>query len=390
MQLIKPTMGPEYTISVIKADIGGFVGHSESHPEVLELARVLLGQAMAKGLLLDYRVQHCGDDMFLIMTHNRGEDSSDIHGLAWNTFVAAANKAGELKLYGVGQDLIGDAFSGNVKGMGPGSAEMTIIERPSEPIIVFMADKTSAGAFNLPLYRMFADPMNTPGLVIAGGLRPGFTFEIHDQQKHRWIKFDMKTQREECLAHIGAPGRYGVKRVFNNSTGLIGASSSLDKLTFVAGKYVGKDDPTMIVRCQGDFPAVGEVIEPFTKVQIVEGWMRGSHHGPLMPVSEANSHPSRFDGPPRVVALGFQMAEGKFVGPRDMFDDPGFDHVRMRVNETADMLRDHGPFEPHRLGLEDMEYTQMAEIGEVLEGKWQSFADTAKPEIRGDAGEDAD
>ena len=41
----------------------------------------------------------------------------------------------------------------------------------------------------------------------------------------------------------------------------------------------------MIVRCQGDFPAVGEVLEPFATAWIVEGWMRGSHHGPLMPVS---------------------------------------------------------------------------------------------------------
>ncbi len=390
MKIVKPTEGPEITISSIKADIGGFVGHSESHPEVLEIARQLLEQAKTDGLLIDFRVQHCGDDMFLIMSHMHGEDSPVIHGLAWDTFVAAANKAAELKLYGVAQDLIGDAFSGNVKGMGPGSAEMTFTERPSEPIIVFMGDKTSAGAFNLPTYKMFADPFNTPGLVIAGGLRPGFTFEVHDQQKHRWIKFDMKTQREECLAHIGAPGRYGVKRVFNNSTGLIAAVTSLDKLTQVAGKYVGKDDPTAIVRCQGDFPAVGEVLESFTTAWTVEGWMRGSHHGPWMPVAERDSHPSRFDGPPRVVALGFQLAEGKFVGPRDLFDDAGFDRARDEANRIADYLRKHGPFEPHRLGLEDMEYTQMSEIEEVLEGEWQPLTDTAKPEIRGDAGEGAD
>ncbi|WP_420847180.1 fructose 1,6-bisphosphatase [Nonomuraea basaltis] len=32
----------------------------------------------------------------------------------------------------------------------------------------------------------------------------------------------------------------------------------------MAGKYVGKDDPVMIVRCQSGLPAVGEVLEPFT------------------------------------------------------------------------------------------------------------------------------
>ncbi len=37
--------------------------------------------------------------------------------------------------------------------------------------------------------------------------------------------------------------------------------------------------------------------------------MRGSHHAPLMPVPLKQSHTSRFDGPPRVVALGFQVHE---------------------------------------------------------------------------------
>ncbi len=46
--------------------------------------------------------------------------------------------------------MLADAFSGNVRGMGPGVAEMEFVERTSEPVLVFMADKTSAGAWNLP------------------------------------------------------------------------------------------------------------------------------------------------------------------------------------------------------------------------------------------------
>ena len=59
---------------------------------------------------------------------------------------------------------------GNVKGMGPGVAEMEFEERAAETIIIFMADKTSAGAWNMPLYKMFADPFNTIGLVIAANI----------------------------------------------------------------------------------------------------------------------------------------------------------------------------------------------------------------------------
>jgi len=98
--------------------------------------------------------------------------------------------------------------------------------------------------------------------------------------------------------------------------------------------------------------------------------MRGSHQGPLMPVSVADSTPTRFDGPPRVVAVGFQLSGGKLVGPRDMFADKSFDLARHQANEMADIMRRHGPFEPHRLPLEAMEYTTMPEVAKKLEGRF--------------------
>jgi fructose 1,6-bisphosphate aldolase/phosphatase len=60
----------------------------------------------------------------------------------------------------------------------------------------------------------------------------------------------------------------------------------------------------MIVRCQNGLPAMGEVLEPFANPHYVAGWMRGLHNGPLMPCALGESHPARFDGPPRVVAMG--------------------------------------------------------------------------------------
>ncbi len=53
---------------------------------------------------------------------------------------------------------------------------------------------------------------------------------------------------------------------------------------------------------------------------------------------------------------------GQLVGPIDLFDDPAFDRARKQANEIADMLRRHGPFEPHRLPLEEMEYTTLPQI----------------------------
>ncbi|MFQ5880034.1 MAG: fructose-1,6-bisphosphate aldolase/phosphatase [Dehalococcoidia bacterium] len=368
------------TLSTIKADIGGWVGHSSIHPDLETTAREHLERARQAGLLLDYYVTHCGDDLQLIMTHERGEDDAEIHRMAWDTFEAGTEVARKLKLYGAGQDLLADAFSGNIRGMGPGAAEMAIEERPSEPVVVFMADKTSAGAWNLRLYKTFADPFNTAGLVIADSLHQGFAFEVVDVREHQKIVLNSPEEIYDLLIFLGAPARYAVKRVFSRATGEVAAVSSTERLSEIAGRYVGKDDPVCVVRCQGGFPAVGEVLEPYTTPYIVEGWMRGSHNGPLMPVAVNDANPSRFDGPPRVTALGFQIAHGKLIGPRDMFDDPSFDEARHQTNLIANYLRQHGPFEPHRLPLEEMEYTTMPMVAGKLASRWEPLKTLVGPQ----------
>jgi fructose 1,6-bisphosphate aldolase/phosphatase len=361
------------TLSVIKADVGGYVGHSSMHDALIEEATKCLETAQGDGVLIDFRVTRCGDDLELIMTHRRGMDDEGIHRLSWEVFERCTQVARDLKLYGAGQDLLAEAFSGNVRGMGPGVAEVEFEERESEPVIILMADKTSAGSWNLPLYRIFADPFNTAGLILSPTMHGGFRFEVHDVKEHRRIFLECPEESYDLLMFMGASARYAVKAVYQRQTGEIAAVASTQRLSFIAGRYVGKDDPACIVRCQKQFPAVGEVLEPFTMPHLVEGWMRGSHCGPLMPVSIRESNPSRFDGPPRVVALGFQVTNGRLIGPRDMFDDPSFDEARRLCNTIADYLRRHGPFEPHRLPLEELEYTTLPQVMEKLERRFEDL-----------------
>src|SRR5680860_642736 len=280
------------TLSVIKADVGGYVGHADVHPDLMARAAESVDQAKADGLLIDGQVQHVGDDIALVMTHEEGEDSEKIHKLAWDTFLAVTEVARELKMYGAGQDLLSDAFSGNVKGMGPGSAEVEFEERKSEPVIIFLADKTEPGAWNLPLYKIFCDPFNTAGLVIDPKMHAGFEVEV---------------------------------------------------------------------------------LEPWANPHLVFGWMRGSHSGPLMPCPMDNATPARFDGPPRVVGMGYQIANGRLIGPRDMLGDISFDRAREKALETTDYMRSMGPFEPHRLPQEDMEYTTLPLVTERLEGRFEDL-----------------
>lgn len=358
------------TLSVIKADVGGYVGHSSVHPDLLAKAEEELSTAKSKGLLIDYKVGKVGDDIALIMTHSEGIDSPVIHGFSWKTFENITEVSRELGQYGAGQDLLADAFAGNITGMGPGVAELDLNERESEPILIFLADKTEPGAWNMPIYKMFADPFNTIGLVIDPSMHEGFNFQVEDLINKKAIDFSCPQDLYDLLVFIGAPSKYVVKYVRRKSDNEIAAVTSTQKLNFIAGRYIGKDDPVMIVRCQSGMPAVGEALEPFSFPHIVAGWMRGSHNGPLMPVSFKDDAPSRFDGPPRVVSLGFQLKGGSLIGPRDMFDDPSFDNARKKALNAADYLRSHGPFEPHRLSLEDMEYTTMPLVMEKLKDRF--------------------
>ncbi|MEZ0394390.1 MAG: fructose-1,6-bisphosphate aldolase/phosphatase [Desulfurococcaceae archaeon] len=363
-------MGDRITVSVIKADVGSVAGHVTPHPDQLAAATKVLVEAKQKGLLIDFYVTSVGDDIQLIMTHTKGVDSPEIHGLAWDAFQAAAKVARELKLYAAGQDLLASSFSGNIRGLGPSVAEMEFEEREAEPIVTFHADKTEPGAFNLPLYRIFADPFNTAGLVIDPKMHEGFMFEVFDVFEGRAVKLSTPEESYDLLALIGTPGRYIVRRVYRKSDGLQAAVVSVERLNLIAGQYVGKDDPVAVVRAQHGLPAVGEILEAFAFPHLVAGWMRGSHFGPLMPVPLKYARVTRFDGPPRVVALGWNVCKGKLIGPVDLFDDVAFDETRRIAQTIADYMRRHGPFMPHRLGPEEMEYTTLPKVLEKLKDRF--------------------
>ncbi|MEM1879834.1 MAG: fructose-1,6-bisphosphate aldolase/phosphatase [Desulfurococcaceae archaeon] len=372
-------MADKTTLSIIKADVGSIAGHHIVHPDQIAAATKILAEAKQRGQIIDFYVTHVGDDLQLIMTHTKGPDNPDIHGLAWEAFKAAAKVARDLKLYAAGQDLLSEAFSGNVRGLGPGVAELEMEERASEPVVTFHADKTEPGAFNLPIFRIFADPFNTAGLVIDLKMHDGFVFEVYDVFEGKSILMKSPEEMYDILALIGTPGRYIIRRVYRKSDNLLAAVVSVERLNLIAGRYVGKDDPVAIVRAQHGLPAVGEILEAFAFPHLVAGWMRGSHFGPLMPVPMRYAKVSRFDGPPRVIALGWNINKGRLIGPVDLFDDVAYDETRRLAQFIAEYIRRHGPFMPHRLGPEEMEYTTLPQVLEKLKDR---FIKTEEVKVR--------
>jgi fructose 1,6-bisphosphate aldolase/phosphatase len=55
-----------------------------------------------------------------------------------------------------------------------------------------------------------------------------------------------------------------------------------------------------------------------------------------------------------------------------LFDDLAYDLARRKAAEIADYIRAHGPFEPHRLPIEDIGYTTLPNVLKKLEGRFEA------------------
>jgi fructose 1,6-bisphosphate aldolase/phosphatase len=359
------------TLSVIKADIGSIGGHIRPSRELLECVRRHV-QA-EKSLLIDSYISATGDDIALLMTHGLGVGAEKIHKLAWDAFTAGTEAARRQGLYGAGQDLLKDAFSGNVRGMAPAVAEMEFDERAAEPFLFFAADKTDPGAFNLPLYLAFADPMNTPGLILSPEISRGYRFAIMDvahTEGDRVIELDAPEDLYRIAALLRDTERYVVEGVYSRATGERAVAACTARLHNIAGKYTGKDDPVMLVRVQKDFPATGEVLAPYALAPLVAGGMRGSHNMPLMPVP-LESGISYFDGPPIISCAAFCVHEGRLTEAQDAFAHPFWDTVRDRAARKAAELRRQGFFGAAMLPMSELEYTGVTRLLEQMQPRFR-------------------
>lgn len=354
------------TVSVIKADVGGIGGHTRPSDELLSAVKKTVKNAGS--LLIDSYIGYCGDDVHIVMTHTKGVDNKEIHQLTWNAFSEGTKVAKNEGLYGAGQDLLKDSFSGNVKGMGPGVAEMEFEERPNEAFTVFAADKTEPGAFNYPFYRLFVDALSNTGLIVNQSLAKGVKFNIMDVEKGEIAELVLWEDKPVLEAALMYPGRYVVSSIYTKDNEPI-VSASTDRLHNIAGTYVGKDDPICIIRTQKKFPATEEAGSAFNNPHYVAGNTRGSHHMPLMPV-KLNSAASIDYCIPIVEALVFSMHNGKLVGPFDGFSTPDWDYVREIATKRALAMRSQGFIHPATLVPAELEYAEgYNAIIDVLKGK---------------------
>jgi fructose 1,6-bisphosphate aldolase/phosphatase len=366
------------TLSAIKADVGSIGGHTRPSKRMMEASHDALGEAVDRGLILDFDVTHCGDDICLLMVHRNGSNDADVHNFAWSVFEAATKVAQEEGLYGAGQDLLKDAPSGNVRGAGPGAAEITYDEtakeRSAEPFLIFTADKCGPGAYNFPLWTVFTSPLFNTGLMLPN-MKPGFRFTVIDMEHagaDRVIELQSPEEHIDLAVLLRDENRFGIQAIYSRlypEQQVVAVST--DRLHTIAGEYKGKDDPVCIVRTQGIFPAPEEVVSPYFTAHFVAGDARGSHHMPIMPAPINTAITSAYCIP-LVACMAYSVnRDGRLSEGLDVFDNPAWDAARLKAQQKADEMRRQGFVGPAMLPIQELEYSAFRSTMEELEAKFR-------------------
>lgn len=184
------------------------------------------------------------------------------------------------------------------------------------------------------------------------------------------ISLNLPEELYDIAALLRDAERFVVEGIYSRETADQAVAVSTTRLHNIAGKYTGKDDPAMLVRVQGSFPATGEVLAPFHIGHYVAGFMRGSHNGPFMPVKQ-NTCISFFDGPPVVSCAAYCVHEGRLTEPADAFDHPFWDYIRDRISEKAVDIRRQGFFGCAMLPYSELEYGGIVKKLQDLDQRFQ-------------------
>ena len=398
----KPELVQRY-IKATKADVGGVGGHVVAADEVKgAIAKFVLDSNLYQGepIFSSLIVTHTGDDVAVTGIMTERTPMSVVDELMWDALQVGADKATELGLYGPGQDLVADAFTGNLRGAGPATVALPLPVRqdnPSQTVLLSFADKTEPMAFNYYATGAYLLPRFNTGLVIAQSkMKRGYLMDIVDlDTKAQAIEAgvhprDLKALEgkmeelgkgfQEKVITLRAPedlydieglcrsSRFVVARIWSrNERGerdQLGYICSAERLHNIKTKkgftYGGKDDPVLLTFCQGDWPAPGEITSPWAACPMVAGDCRGSHNLHILPVP-INWQTSYWSGPIlSALTLSINIHTGRIGAISDQFAlGTPWDYVRQRASELAIQFRTaHGIKQPATLHEDELEYQE--------------------------------
>lgn len=390
-------------IIATKADVGGVGGHVEVslRTQATVLDHVLRHNRYEgdKPIFRSVIATHTGDDVCItgIVDGDVIKNRKVVDELLWDALKKGEEVAYMEGLYGPGQDLKADAFSGNIRGLGPASITLPLPVRdmnPSQTVLLAAADKTEPGAYNYLTTGAYLDPNYNTGLLIAESkMGKGYIFEIMDldtkkQAYEEGVPSSDSKKLEDAMEKLGkseksillsgpqdlynigaltmASSRYVISKIYSknekNEPDQLGVIVSAERLhnikTDKGFTYGGKDDPIMLSLCQGDWPAPGEITSPLVKTPLVAGDCRGSHHLHLYP-TPINSQTSFWSGPiVSIITLSINIHTGKIGAISDQFakGTPWDTYRAKAAKHMADFRSAQGYKQPGTLPTDEIEY----------------------------------
>jgi fructose 1,6-bisphosphate aldolase/phosphatase len=407
------------TLSDIKADAGGKVGHTMPPTLFDGVARASLEQARESGLIRDFKVFSVGDDVHLLMSHRRGVDANEIHLLAFRTFwrmVWVTNVIG-YKPYGLAQDLkIGPAtkgkhvddlaepsdrfmelvaknlpaterayldrmksaqakwrcgrgemevvkpFAGNVTGQGPGFAELPLED--TWKVGLLAADKAGPAAFNLPVYQALETALSRERFQARYG--QSLAIEIFDVHQHKRIFLDARAHREDIGVLLGATNLFNVKRVWSLPRMVVQRNSVEAE---VGDILLSASTEKLALITGGEYVGkddpvllgVEELLTPIFEYMkngfyMTQGDERGSHYMMLIPKPLPEAVATvRSRG--LQVGLMITLSQGGIAEMQDVYASPSYREARQRIEQVNSRIwRAQGSeFTPVGVGARDVE-----------------------------------
>src|SRR5215831_6215187 len=327
-------------IKATKADVGGVGGHVVAADEVKSIiGKYVLDNNSYRGepIFTSLIVTHTGDDCAVTGIMAETVDMSVVDELMWDALQEGATKAAELGLYGPGQDLVADAFTGNLRGAGPATVALPF------PVRKDNASQTVLVSFDNKMEEL-AKGLQEKVITLRA---PEDLYDIEGlTRSSRFV-----------IARVWSRNEKGEK----DQLGYICSAERLHNIKTKKGfTYGGKDDPVLLAFAQGDWPAPGEITSPWATAPMVAGDCRGSHNLHILPMP-INSQTSYWSGPIlSAVTLSCNIHSGRIGAISDQFAlGTPWDEVRRTAGQLAIQFRHaHGVKQPATLHEDELEYQE--------------------------------
>lgn len=298
------------TISVATAEINNIGVYPKD--EILKFLRDIVRQDNTH-IFQDFFVTYTRNKIVLIFSHTNSPNSSYIKNFYSECFEKLEIKMKHESLF-VLEKIISHLVEIQI------GINFEDKERSSESFAVIVGSKCPIKIFNYALYHVFCDPVNNKELVLNSKFRKGFTVNaVNTEWENKEVILKIPEQNWDLFGMIENIEKAFIKEIYS----LYRPEEKIMECGLAENSF------TAIIRAEGLFPSVHQIVKPYSFLRVAP-----------LPFGTPFTDPYDL---PTVSCLVFSMNEkGGFTGEGwnyggyvDVFDNPAWEAVRLRIQKLA-------------------------------------------------------